>query len=69
MSLTKDWLIEQQQHEAEALKRAAEKQAEIAADIEEMIRNGGANLPDIELLARKQAELGKEIEILRTYLD
>lgn len=65
MSFSKNQFTEQQQHEREAASRAAEKQAEIAADLDSLISGGGASVEDLRKLQQKQSEIAEDIEILR----
>lgn len=44
---------------------AAQKQAEIQADIEAMMQQGGANLPEPEMLKAKHAALAAHFEEMR----
>ncbi|MDQ4119846.1 MAG: hypothetical protein M3209_00080 [Acidobacteriota bacterium] len=65
MSLSKNDFLKQQQHDAEAAHRAAQKQAEIAADLEKLHNQGSAGIEDIERLQKQQADLAEDLEILR----
>lgn len=65
MSLTKQFLDEQTEHEAKAVERVAAKQQEILDDLNRLAEIGAAEAADIESLRRKQAELAADIEILR----
>jgi hypothetical protein len=65
MSISKKEFERQQEHEAGAVDRAAEKQAEITADLERLKQAGGASLEDIEGLQKLQSEVADDLEIIR----
>lgn len=65
MSLSKREFEKQQESERRAAAHAAEKQAEIVADLDRLHAAGTADITDIERLQQMQAELAEDLEILR----